>query len=209
MSAPEASGARALLVIASSNLGKVAEMRRLLASLHLEVRGLDDFPDLPEIDEPADSFEGNASHKAISISELTGLPALADDSGLQVDALDGRPGVLSSRYAPTDSERVIRLLDELKSVPDGQRGANFVCAMALAYEGQVRGMWKGVCSGSITRKPQGNEGFGYDPIFFCPETGRTFAEMSAAEKNRVSHRGRALNAAIADLPDILADIFNT
>ena len=191
------------LLIASTNPGKVAEFRRLLAGLPLEVIGLER---LPAPDETGQTFAENALLKAQYYFSHTGLLALADDSGLEVDALGGAPGIYSARYAAryagddaTDAERLAKLLDELKDVPDSQRTARFRCAIALVGvidAAPERRVFEGVCEGLITRAPRGDNGFGYDPVFFDPQLQRTFAELRPEEKAARSHRGRALAAAL-------------
>ncbi len=198
-------GARRL-VVASRNAGKVAEIRALLAGCGMEVIGIADLDGMPELDEPYDTFEANAHSKALEVARHTGVAALADDSGLQVDALDGRPGVHSSRYGDSDRQRIERLLAELTGVPDERRSARFVCVIVAAYQDGILGCWEGRCEGYIAHEPHGTAGFGYDPIFIYPPFGCTFAEVSTEEKNAVSHRGRALQAMIADLPDLLAHL---
>lgn len=192
------------LVIASHNAGKVRELRGLLAGRDVRVLGLDELPDMGELSEPFDTFADNARHKALQVSHHSGLPALADDSGLVVDALDGRPGVHSSRYGQTDVERIQRLLTELADVAAESRAAHFVCVLALADRGRVLGVWEATSKGIIIAEPRGAEGFGYDPVFFYPPLGLTFAEMSPEQKNRVSHRGRALRAMRDRLPELLS-----
>lgn len=196
------------LLVASSNPGKVAEIRRLLKPHDIQVIGLADLSDPPVLQEPYESFEENACAKASQGAEHVSMPALADDSGLVVDALDGRPGVRSSRYADTDAARIRRLLDEMTDVAPTHRGARFVCVVALAGPAGIMGMWRGVVEGRIATEPVGNSGFGYDPVFYYPPTGQTFAQMSEEEKNRVSHRGRALGKMLEDLPAILREQTN-
>jgi XTP/dITP diphosphohydrolase len=147
-----------------------------------------------EIEESGNTFAENARAKAVACSRLTQFPVLADDSGLEVDALGGRPGVFSARYAgpgATDSDRVRKILEELE-ISGGGREARFVCVLALAQAGAMIHECEGECRGTITREPRGQNGFGYDPIFFFSELGKTFAELSASEKNRYSHRARAV-----------------
>jgi XTP/dITP diphosphohydrolase len=192
------------LVIASHNAGKVRELRALLAGMDIGVLGLDELPDIGELSEPFDTFADNARHKALQVSHHSGLPALADDSGLVVDALDGRPGVHSSRYGQTDAERIRRLMAELADVAADSRTAHFVCVLALAHQGQILGVWEASTKGTIIAEPRGVEGFGYDPVFFYPPLGRTFAQMAPEQKNRVSHRGRALRAMRDRLPELLS-----
>jgi XTP/dITP diphosphohydrolase len=182
------------LVIATSNPGKVREFAAALADLNLTLLttdelGLRDFPE-----ETGSSYEENALLKAGFAALHTKLSCLADDSGLEVDALDGAPGVYSARYGGqlSDGERMAYLLDKLRDVPKGARGATFVAVLVLASpKGQIK-VFEGSCRGEILEGPRGENGFGYDPLFFSPELGKTFAEASEAEKRRVSHRGKAL-----------------
>jgi XTP/dITP diphosphohydrolase len=180
------------LVIASGNAGKVREFAALLADLPLEVRPQ---PEGLEVEETGATFAENARLKAEAVARATGCWALADDSGLAVDALGGAPGVLSARYAPSDAERIARLLAELAAAGASEapsRGAAFIAALALADpSGMVRLAVEGRCEGVITTAPRGDGGFGYDPVFLVPELGLTFAEMDKATKGRVGHRGRA------------------
>jgi XTP/dITP diphosphohydrolase len=179
------------LVFATGNPGKVKELEALLGP-GWQVKTAKDFPHLPEVVEDADTFEGNAEKKARAFAEATGLPALADDSGLVVDALNGRPGVHSARYAPTESERIDKLLAELAQVPDERRTARFVCVLALVTPAGVR-FTRGACEGVIGHERRGANGFGYDPVFVLP-SGQTMAELSRDEKSTVSHRGHAFRA---------------
>ncbi len=180
------------LVIASGNAGKLREFAALLAELPLVVRPQ---PEGLEVEETGATFAENARLKAEAVARATGCWALADDSGLAVDALGGAPGVLSARYAPTDPERIARLLAELAAadaIAPERRGAAFVAALALADpSGTVRLAVEGRCAGRIIEAPRGVGGFGYDPVFLVPELGLTFAEMDKATKGRVGHRGRA------------------
>ncbi len=195
------------LVMATRNPGKIRELRELLKDLGIQLRSLADFPELPEIAETGDTFADNAATKAREVARLTQLPALADDSGLEVAALDGRPGVFSARYAqdvtrpaaPGDADNWRKLLDELKGVPWERRQARFVCAIALALPDGRLFTARGECAGRIATGPQGGQGFGYDPVFWVPEYGATMAQLGAAVKNRISHRARALKS----LPELL------
>jgi XTP/dITP diphosphohydrolase len=196
--------------MATRNAGKVRELRDLLKGLGVELLSLADFPDLPEIPEEGATFAENAAAKAKEIARLTHLPALADDSGLEVEALKGRPGVFSARYArdrtkpaaPGDADNWRKLLDEMAGVPREQRAARFVCEIALALpDGRVFTA-HGECPGSIAPEPKGEHGFGYDPVFWVPEYSCTMAELEPAVKNRISHRARALAA----LLELLADL---
>jgi XTP/dITP diphosphohydrolase len=179
------------LVVATTNSHKVAEFQSALASLtgwEVVVQ-----PDsVPSVEETGATFVDNAILKATHTSGYVPDLVVADDSGLCIDALDGRPGVFSNRYARTDPERIGRVLQEMIAVPDGSRGAAFVCALALAQNGNVLWTGEGRVEGTIARKPRGTNGFGYDPIFYIQGPGRTMAELTAAAKNRISHRGRAL-----------------
>lgn len=183
------------IVVATRNKKKVEEIKRILEGLPVVLLTMDDFPSLPEVEESEVTFEGNAMKKATEIASLTNLPALADDSGLVVDALDGAPGVLSARYAgpnASDSDNLEKLLRDLGSVPDDMRGARFVCIVALAIpDGEVN-IFEGEVGGLIGEEPRGTSGFGYDPVFYPEGHARTFAQMSASEKDSMSHRGRAL-----------------
>jgi len=187
------------LIIATRNHGKLREFRTLLRSLNCDIRSLDDFAaDTKgvEIEESGNTFAENARLKAVGYSKLVPFPVLADDSGLEVDALGGRPGIHSARYAgahASDAERIGKLLGELES-RDGGRNARFVCALALARNGEVIAQSEGNCSGVIINEARGSKGFGYDPIFLFPDLGKTFAELDESEKNQYSHRARAVAA---------------
>ena len=177
------------LVIASGNAGKIREFQGLLQALPVTVRPQ---PEGLEVEETGSTFAGNARLKAQAVAATTGEWALADDSGLSVDALDGAPGVHSARYAPTDPERIARLLKALNG--SEQRQAHFCAALCIAApDGSVLLEVEGRCDGLITASPRGEQGFGYDPIFEVAGTGRTFAEMPLAEKKQHGHRGRAFS----------------
>lgn len=185
------------IVIATRNRGKIREIKDLVADLPVRFLSLDEAPAAPDIVEDGATFEENALKKARETVSAIGLPAMADDSGLCVDALGGRPGVHSARYAgegASDEDKCATLLLELKDVPAEERGARFVCVLALVYPEGTERVFIGECPGRITDHPRGSEGFGYDPIFLYEESGLTFAEMSSEDKNRVSHRGAALRA---------------
>ena len=183
------------LVLATRNRGKVEEIRELLEGFGIELLSLEDFPDVPEVLEDGETFEENARKKAEFVARTTGLPALADDSGLEVDVLNGAPGVRSARFAgdhATYAENNATLLRLMEGVPPERRTARFRCILALAFpDGTTRTM-EGVCEGQIAEEPQGENGFGYDPLFFVPELEKTFAQISRTEKGKTSHRGRAL-----------------
>ncbi|GAB4553041.1 MAG: XTP/dITP diphosphatase [Anaerolineae bacterium] len=183
------------ILIATTNAGKLAEYQQLLPSLPARWLSPDQLPySLPEVEETGETFLANALLKAVAYAKLTGLPALSDDSGLMVDALDGAPGVYSARYAPTVAERNIKLLNALADVPEDRRNAQFVCVVAFAApapEGMITLSAEGRVNGRIAFSPRGANGFGYDPLFLMAD-GRTLAEYASAEKHVVSHRGRAL-----------------
>ena len=187
-------------VLATANPHKAAEMRSLLASS--EVTVLERPAGITDVDETEDTLEGNAILKARALTVATGLPAVADDTGLFVDALGGRPGVWSARYAgegATYAQNVVKLLDEMRDVLDAERGASFRTVIAVAYpDGDVLCV-EGELRGTIAREARGTGGFGYDPVFVVDGDGRTLAEMSANEKNNLSHRARALRALVIAL----------
>lgn len=190
------------LVFASANQGKVKEVVALLGP-SWRVRSAADFPQLAEVVEDADTFEGNAAKKARAFAEATGLWALADDSGLVVDALGGRPGVWSARYAPDDAQRIAKLLRELDGVPVGLRSARFVCALCLCSPQGEAIFTQGTCEGAIGFAPKGEHGFGYDPIFVLP-SGATMSELGREEKSAVSHRGNAFRSMLPHLTSRIA-----
>jgi len=182
------------VVFGSRNQGKIREFRALLKDEAVTLLSWNDFDHPFSVNEDRETFWENAFKKAETTARITGEVSIADDSGLEVDYLNGRPGVFSARYAgPTasDEENNVRLLQELKGVPLSQRGARFVCAIAICAPDGTWEWVEGECRGYITELPQGEQGFGYDPIFLAPELGKTFAELSHEEKNRISHRARA------------------
>jgi XTP/dITP diphosphohydrolase len=184
------------LLIATRNRGKLGEVHALLTGLPVELATLDDFPSAPEVQEDGATLEENAAKKASEVARACGVCAVADDSGLFVDALDGRPGVRSARYAgpgPTSERLCRKLLSELLEVPLERRGAQFRCCIAMAApEGRIVLTAEGRVDGRILAEMRGTGGFGYDPVFLYEPAGRSFAELSAEEKNAVSHRARAL-----------------
>jgi XTP/dITP diphosphohydrolase len=184
------------LLVATGNPGKCREMRRLLSDLPVRILTLDGFPGAPEVIEDRETLEGNAAKKAAENAQFCGLHTVADDSGIFVDALDGRPGVRSARYAdgePTTDNLCGKLLREMKGVPEEQRNAHFRCCIAMADpEGHIVLRAEDRCDGIITHEMAGEGGFGYDPVFYYEPAGRTFAQMAPEEKNAVSHRGCAL-----------------
>lgn len=186
------------LLIATNNIDKYTEMEQILEGLEIELYSLEDFPNAPEVKEDRPTFAGNAAKKASEMAQFTGMHAMADDSGLCVDALDGAPGVYSARYAgkhATYRDLCRKLLREMRGVPDGQRQAHFECHVALADpEGNIRLRTEGRCEGKITRQRRGGRGFGYDPVFLYLPAGKTFAQMMSEEKHKFSHRGKAVRA---------------
>lgn len=187
------------IVLASRNPGKIAELQRILVAAHLPatVVGAEVFSDLGDIPETGATFAENAAHKAKVVAEHTGLIAVADDSGLCVDALNGMPGVLSARWSGShgdDATNLQLVLDQLRDVPDERRTAGFTCAAAAFRPGDdpELAVCEGEVRGQLLREPRGDQGFGYDPIFVPDGDSRTTAQMSAADKDRISHRGRAL-----------------
>lgn len=191
------------VVVATRNAGKLREMRALfrLALPHIkdvQLTGLKDYPDVPPIEEQHATFHENARHKALLVANYTGMLSLGDDSGLMVDALGGAPGVYSARYAGPDARDAAnnrKLLDALRDVPDSQRSAHFVCVIAVALPHNVLGLFEGACHGMIAHEPHGGNGFGYDPLFIKTDYGKSFAELPASVKNRVSHRAHAFEKA--------------
>ncbi len=196
------------LLIATHNRGKLIEYRELFADMPLELVTLDDVGIRDDIDETGATFAENAQLKATTYARQSGLLTLADDSGLEVDALGGEPGVRSKRYAgddATDAARVAFLLNKLRDVPREKRTARFRCGIVIASpEGELREM-EGSCEGEIAYAPRGAGGFGYDPVFLFPERGLTMAELTMAEKNRISHRARATEKARQVLGRVISD----
>ena len=194
-----------VMVIATSNDGKKAEIRDLLQGFSVQIKNLNDFGPLPPIVENGETFEENAYLKSSLTARFLGLPALADDSGLVVDALGGAPGVHSARYAgdgATDRERCDKLLREMSGRTE--RRAVFECVISIAVPTGEALTYEASCEGLIAKLPSGGNGFGYDPVFFSPPLGKTFAELTAAEKNRVSHRGKAFREIRRDFDNILS-----
>ena len=187
------------IVIASQNHKKIIEMRRILeqAGLDIEILGTDQFPALADVEETGTTFAANAMLKAKYVSEATGLPAVGDDSGLCVDALNGMPGILSARWAGThgnDQANLDLVLAQISHVPEKRRGASFVCAVAYCDPAGLEFIVEGSMVGSLVTSPRGTGGFGYDPIFVPLGKSVTTAEMDSAEKDAISHRGHALKA---------------
>jgi XTP/dITP diphosphohydrolase len=200
------------IVLATRNGHKVRELQTILADLiadlDLEIVGLGEFPDLADVVETGVTFAQNATLKAVTAAEATGLPALADDSGLAVNVLGGAPGVFSARWAGThgqDRANLEVLLGQLNDVPDDQRSAAFVCVAALALPNGTVVLRQGRMPGTLAREPRGDNGFGYDPILVVDGDSRTAAELSFEEKNAISHRGKAFRSLEADLREVLAN----
>jgi len=181
------------LVIATGNPGKTAEIRDLLKGFPISIKNLDDFGPIPPVVEDGDSFDENAYKKASFVSKILGYPALADDSGLVVDALGGAPGIYSARYAgenASDQQRYAKLLDEMKGHTNRQ--AAFECVISLAVPTGAALTYEGRCEGLIAEAPAGDGGFGYDPVFYFPPLKKTFGQLSREDKSLISHRGKAL-----------------
>jgi XTP/dITP diphosphohydrolase len=186
------------IVLATNNRHKIKEIRHILSGLAAEILTLEDFPGAPQVEETGETLEENAILKAETICRFTGLPSLADDSGLEVDALCGAPGVLSSRFAGehcsyADNNR--KLLRLMADVPQNRRTARFVCVVAWVTDPEHVITLKGEVEGIIALKERGENGFGYDPVFYLPNLHKTFAQLSFQEKNRISHRARAFGKA--------------
>lgn len=199
----------AYIVAATANAHKVDEYRKLLEGQNVELKSLLDYPGFPGVEENGRSFIENAGIKALAACKYCDVPAFADDSGLEVEALDGRPGIYSARYAPTDKERIAKLLDEMKGQTN--RRARFVCAIAIAINGEVIESFEGEIKGTIVDAPRGESGFGYDPVFQPDGYDQTFGEMAPELKNRISHRANAFKLAMEFVEDemsVLDDEFD-
>ncbi|HMK61839.1 MAG TPA: XTP/dITP diphosphatase [Dissulfurispiraceae bacterium] len=198
------------IVLATRNKKKVIEIQRILDGLDIRFLTLDDFPECPEVLEDALTFEGNALKKAIAIANCADKIAVSDDSGLEVYALNGAPGVMSARYSgpgADDCANNEKLLDEMKSVVSKSRGARFICIIAIAFPDGKTEIFQGTVEGNIVKKPVGTMGFGYDPLF-CPNGfSKTFAEMNPDEKDAISHRRSALEKLRAYLNDLSFNYF--
>lgn len=195
------------LLVATGNVGKLKEIRALLQGCEIDIVGLNDLDNVPEVVEDGDSFSENACKKAREMAAFSGLLTLADDSGLAVDALGGQPGVHSARYAGVqgdDEANNRKLLTALANVADSERKASFVCVMALAWPDGTCKTFDGRISGVVLREQRGSGGFGYDPLFLVPEYGKTTAELPLEIKNRISHRGNALRQVIPLLKELSA-----
>ncbi len=187
------------ILLATKNKDKVREIRAALSGLNIEVLSAADMPELPDVEEDAPTLEGNALKKAETIFKITQIPCVADDTGLEVEALNGAPGVFSARYSgpnATYQDNVNKLLHEMRDVPSDNRKARFRTVMAYTSESGSQTV-EGVCDGRITTAQRGNNGFGYDPVFEVGKTGKTLAEMPLEEKNKISHRGRAIREIVS------------
>lgn len=194
------------VIIATKNRGKAKEFEEIFASRGMRVLTLLDFPEIPDVDETGNTFEENATLKAEAVSKALNKMVIGDDSGLMVDALEGRPGIYSARYAgepKNDQNNLVKVLAELKGVTEEKRTARFYCALAVAIPGQETFTVSGTCEGRILEEPKGTNGFGYDPIFFVPDKGVAMAELTSDEKNKISHRANALKKLDSLLDSIL------
>ena len=192
------------IILATHNSDKVREIKALLKNSAFNVLTLDDFPEISEIEEDGETLKQNAYKKAKTVFDITGLLTLADDTGLEVDAIDGRPGVFSSRFAGEDAsyeDNVNKLLKLMDQVPEAGRSARFRCVISIVGH-EFEKFAEGICEGTIIKEKRGDRGFGYDPIFYVPEYDNTFAEMDLELKNKISHRGIALKRAIQILNKI-------
>lgn len=194
------------IILATTNPGKATEFAALLQGLPVEVQTLRDYPQIGDIVEDGQTFAENAQIKASTVARLCGKIAIADDSGLMVDALGGAPGIYSARFAgeaKDDEANIAKLLKLLEGVPPEERGAQFCCAIAIVLPDGEQYAAEGICRGEIALAKAGDGGFGYDPIFYLPELGKTFAQLTMREKNAISHRGRANEQAVKILHSIL------
>ncbi|MFT9598044.1 XTP/dITP diphosphatase [Mesobacillus sp.] len=183
------------VIIATKNKGKAKEFEKLFLPKGLAVKTLLDYPEIEDVEETGSTFEENAILKAETIANNLGVRVIADDSGLEIDALEGRPGVYSARYAGSeknDENNIDKVLDELQDVPENERTARFCCALAMAEPGKETVTVFGTCEGRILDERRGTNGFGYDPIFFVETKGKSMAELASDEKNKISHRANAI-----------------
>ena len=193
-----------ILVIATLNKGKTLEIKELLKDFPIEIKNLDDFGPIPHLEEDGDTFDENAYKKASFAARILGIPALADDSGLIVEALDGAPGIHSARYAgenATDEQRYLKLLDDMEG--KSNREAAFECVISIAVPTGPALTYEARCEGLIATEPAGSNGFGYDPVFFYTPLNKTFAQITREEKNRISHRGKALGELKSEFDKVL------
>ena len=191
------------ILLATNNLGKVKEIKDILDSPEIKILTMKDFPPLPKVEEDGKTYQENAFKKARKVSEYTGKICLADDSGLEIDYLKGKPGIYSSRWGNSDEERINKVLRLLENVPKNKRNGKFVCVVVLVFPDGKIYMVKEECKGSITFNPKGEHGFGYDPIFLVPEYDKTFAELGDKIKNQISHRGKAMRKMINIISELV------
>ncbi|KAF0823373.1 XTP/dITP diphosphatase [Cytobacillus firmus] len=200
------------VIIATKNAGKAREFERMFKPLGYEVKTLLDYPDFQDVEETGSTFEENAILKAEAVSKALGRMVIADDSGLIIDALGGKPGIYSARYAgeeKNDQKNMDKVLDELESIPDHKRQARFYCALAIASPGKTTATVAGTCEGHILKEKRGTYGFGYDPIFFAEEKNKAMAELMPEEKSQISHRANALQKLEELLPSFVAGAENS
>lgn len=200
------------VIIATKNAGKAREFERMFKPLGYQVKTLLDYPDFQDVEETGSTFKENAILKAEAVSKAFGRMVIADDSGLIIDALGGKPGIYSARYAgeeKNDQKNMDKVLDELESIPDDKRQARFYCALAIAAPGKRTETVSGTCEGRILREKRGTYGFGYDPIFYSEEKGKAMAELMPEEKSEISHRANALQKLEDLLPSFLAGAENS
>ena len=193
-----------ILVLATTNKNKVKEFQEMVSDFPVEIRSIADFGTIPECIEDGETFDDNAYKKALHTAKILGLPAIADDSGLEVEALDGAPGVYSARYAgenATDADNCDKLLQEMQGVSN--RKAAFKCVLSIAVPSGPALTYEGSCEGTLLEEKRGTSGFGYDPLFYFEEFGKTFAECNSEEKNKVSHRGKALAEVRAEFDKVV------
>lgn len=192
-----------MIVLATKNKNKVYEFRNILKDYDIDLKCISDFGPLPDALEDGETFDDNAYKKALHYAKVLGLPTIADDSGLVVEALNGEPGVFSARYAgenASDEENCFKLLEKMKGVSN--RAASFHCVLSVAVPSGPALTYEGTCSGELLETFRGSSGFGYDPLFYYPELGKTFAELTIEEKNKVSHRAKALREFALEFPHV-------
>ncbi len=190
------------LFLATKNNGKIVEIKEYLKKIKIKVFSLKDYPDFPETIEDGKNYQENAQKKAMDGNKYTGKMCLADDSGLEIDHLKGKPGLFSARWGDTDEEKINKVLKLMDGVPKHKRGAKFVCVLVLILPGEKPYIIREECHGEISFVPKGEYGFGYNPIFFVPEYDKTFAELGSDVKNKISHRGKALKKMMKILFDM-------
>lgn len=198
------------IVIATKNQGKLMEFKNFFSSDYITFLSLKDFPDIPKLVEDGKSFDENSAKKALTVSKQTGLLTIADDSGLEVDCLEGRPGIHSARFAgenATDEDNNKLLLKMLEGVKESKRTARFKASISAAIDGELLVTVNKACEGIILTSPKGSGGFGYDPLFYLKEAGKTMAELDKTEKNKISHRGKALKELVLQLKKLSPEMF--